>query len=436
MKHPIKKTATTILLTAATLTAQAASTEISWWHAMSGELGVTVNTISQRFNQSQSQCHLNTIYKGTYEEIVTAGIAAFRAKKQPNLVQVFEAGSATYINTKGVIYPVEKLFNDNKIAFDKQDYIAGVRNFYADKNGNMVGMPFNSSTVILYYNKAALAKAGVTPPKTWEEFEQIAPKLKDAGYIALSQSHTPWIFTENFFSRHNLPFADAHNGYDGAASKVNVTDPNHVMHFSKAKEWKDKGWFGFYGANWGDNLKPFEEGKVAMWLGSSGSFSGVKQQADFEFGTAFLPYWDKITHGKSYNTFIGGAALFAFAGKNQAENQCSAQFLKFMSQPEIQVLWHEETGYVPITKAAYQTAKKQGYYQKEPAAETGILQLSEQNGEWTRGYRLGYYTQIRDVMYREYDRIFAGEISAQKAMQNIDKEAKKLLKRAAVAFKR
>lgn len=430
-KQKLQKIAVTALFSTAAMGSAQAATQIDWWHAMSGQLGKTVNTITDRFNKSQNNCKLNAIYKGNYEEAMTAGIAAFRAKQAPNLIQIFEAGAATIISSPGAVYPVADLLKENGIAFDKNDYISGVRNFYADGSGKMVGLPFNSSTPILYFNEEALKKAGVEAPKTWEEFEVIAPKLLKAGYIPLSQSHTPWIFTENFFSRHNLQFADKNNGYDGSATDLMVNNPNLIKHFEKAKEWKDKGWYGFYGSGWGDNLKPFEQGKVAMWLGSSGSFGGIKEKAEFKFGTTFLPYWDSITKGKSYNTFIGGAALFPFSGKSTAENKCTAQFLKFMSSPDIQVFWHKSTGYVPITEAAYKKAKAEGYYKEEPAAETGILQLSLPSGKWTRGYRLGFYVQIREVMKREYDKVFSGDITPAQAFATIQKEANKKLSRFA-----
>ena len=142
---------------------------------------------------------------------MTAGIAAFRAKEQPHIIQIFDAGAATIINAKGATVPVADLMKD----FDIEDYIPGVRYFYADSAGKMIGLPFNSSTPLLYYNKDAFAEAGIdAPPKTWEEFEAIAPKLKEAGYIALAQSHSPWIFSENFHSRHNLQMATGNNGYD------------------------------------------------------------------------------------------------------------------------------------------------------------------------------------------------------------------------------
>ena len=144
------------------------------------------------------------------------------------------------------------------LTFDINDYIAGVRYFYADSDGKMIGMPFNSSTPILYYNVDALEAAGVTPPKTWEEFQSTtAPALKEAGYIPLSQSHLPWIFTENFMSRHNLPFATNNNGYDGMDTEILVNNDAIKAHFTAVSDWKDDGLFEWYGTGWGDNAKPF-----------------------------------------------------------------------------------------------------------------------------------------------------------------------------------
>ncbi len=368
---------------------------------------------------------------------MTVGITAFRGNEAPNILQSFEAGAATLINAKGAVAAVEDLFNDSGIKLNKEDYLAPVRDFYADSNGKMIAMPFNSSTPILYYNKAALEKAGVTAPKTWEEFEETAKKLKEAGYIALSQSHTPWIFAENFHSRHNIPMADKHNGFDGVATKINYNNDAIKNHFTKFKEWKDKGYFGYYGENWGDNRTPFEKGEVAMWLGSSGSFGGIKQAVgdSFPFATTFLPYWDSVTKGKEYNSFIGGAALFAFAGKPKAENACTAKFFEYLSLPETQVFWHKETGYLPITNSAYEKAKAEGYYKEEPAAELGILQVKKPGGEFTKGYRLGYYPQIRESIRRNAEKFFNGDINADKMFGNIEKDANNQLSRFARTVK-
>ena len=415
-----------------TATAAFAETEITWWHAMGGQLGETVNKIAEDFNASQDEYKITPVYKGSYEETLTAGIAAFRAGEQPNVMQVFDAGAATVIGAKGATIPVQDLLANNGVDFDINDYIAGVRYFYADSDGKMIGMPFNSSTPIMYYNVDALEAAGVTPPKTWEEFQSTtAPALKEAGYIPLSQSHLPWIFTENFMSRHNLPFATNNNGYDGTDTEILINNDAIKAHFQAVSDWKENGLFEWYGTGWGDNAKPFEEGKVAMWLGSSGSFGGLLQKdLPFEFSATELPYWEAVT-AEPTQTFIGGAALFAMAGKSDEENKATAEFFNFLTAPETQYFWHQETGYVPITEAAYEVAKKDGHYDRFPAAEVGVNQLSAKAGDNTKGYRMGFYVQIRDIMNREYGRILTGETDVETAFQNIEAEANELLARFA-----
>lgn len=423
--------------TAATLLSSvaASATDIQWWHAMGGRLGEVVDEIAEKYNASQSEYNLVPTYKGGYEDTMTAGIAAFRAKQQPNLLQIFDAGAATIINAKGATVPVADLMANSGEGFNIEDYIAGVRYFYADSDGKMIGMPFNSSTPLLYYNKDAFAKAGIDgPPATWEEFEAMAPKLKDAGYIALAQSHSPWIFSENFMSRHNLQMATANNGYDSTDVKILYNNPELRMHFGKVKEWLDEGYYGYYGRAWGDNQDAFNQQKVAMWLGSSGSFGGLLKSAEFKFGTSFLPYWKSITDEPN-GTFIGGAALFAMSGKSDEENKGVADFLAFLTSPDMQYFWHKETGYVPITNAAYDLAKKDGYYETTPDAEVGIQQLNQPGGEWTKGYRLGYYVQIREVMYSHYDDIFSGKASVEDAFAAIESESNELLERFSATYK-
>ncbi len=426
-----KKLSLAALALSMTASTSLAATNITWWHGMGGRNGEVINEVAQKFNEAQSECALTPVSKGSYEEALSAGIAAFRSGKQPNILQVFDAGAATIINAKGAVIPAEDLIKQAGYDFNREDFIEGVRYFYADSDGKFVGMPFNSSAPIMYMNTDALKKAGVEAPKTWEEFEAIAPKLKEAGYIPLVQTQLTWEFTENFFSRHNLQFASNNNGYDSVVdTTINVTDPNHVMMYEKLKAWYDQGLFGYYGAGWNDNQKPFEEGKVALWIGSSGSFGGLQKTATMPFSATFLPYWKSIIP-EGVHTFIGGASLFAMAGKPEAENKCVASFFHFLTSPEIQKFYHQSTGYVAITKAAYELAKKEGYYNEKPAAEVGIQQLSLPGAEWDKGYRLGFYPQIRTVMEREYNRIFSGETTPKDAMETIKKEADELLARFA-----
>lgn len=425
------KLGTATVAFALTASTAMAATDITWWHGMGGRNGEVINEISQQFNDAQEACHLTPVSKGTYEEALSSGIAAFRSGEQPNILQVFDAGAATIIAAEGATVAAEDLILGAGEPFERDDFIAGVRNFYADSEGKFIGMPFNSSAPIMYYNLDAFEAAGVEPPKTWEEFEAVAPALKEAGYLPLTASQLTWMMVENFKSRNNQQFATNNNGFDGVVgTEILVNDDNQVMMFEKLKAWADDGLYGFYGAGWADNLKPFEEGKAAMWIGSSGSFGGLQKSASAPFSATYMPYWDAI-EGAGTQSFIGGAALFAMAGKSEAENNCSASFFSFLTSPETQVYWHKNTGYVPITEAAYELAKSEGYYDEQPVAEVGIQQLMLETGEWSKGYRLGFYPQIRSVMEREFNRIFSGEVEVKDAFDTIQEEGNGLLARFA-----
>ncbi|PMH44473.1 glycerol 3-phosphate ABC transporter substrate-binding protein [Vibrio sp. 10N.286.49.B3] len=413
-------------------TAFSAPTEVTWWHAMGGQLGETVNSIATDFNNQQDEFRIVPIYKGSYVETLTAGIAAFRAGEAPNILQVADVGAATIINAPGVAKPIQDILVESGYTFNNQDYIAGVRNFYADSEGKMIGMPFNSSTPVLYYNKDLLEKAGVQAPKTYEEMETVAKTLKKNEIATFSQSLTPWIMFENFKSRHNLQLADKNNGYEGPASKIMFNTPDMQMHFSKLKEWSDKGYYKYYGSDWDANQTPFERAEVAMWMGSSGSFGGLKNRVKFNLGTAYLPYWESI-NAEAGRTFIGGAALFAMNNKPAQEDKAVAAFFEHLTHPETQMQWHQSTGYVPVTTAAYELTKESGYYQEQPEAEVGVKQLSLPGGEWTNGYRLGYYSQIQELMHREFDNIFSGRSTIEDSFNKVDQESQQLLRRFARA---
>lgn len=417
-------------LSSVTATAQTA-TPITWWHGMGGANAEVINQLSTMFNEQQAECAITPVSKGTYEEALASGIAAFRSGEQPNILQVFDAGAATIINAPGAVIPAEDLIVNAGHEFDREAFIEGVRYFYADSEGKFVGMPFNSSAPIMYVNTEAFEKAGVAVPTTWEEFEEVAPALKEAGFIPMTASQLTWQFTENFFSRHNIQFATNNNGYDSVdATEMNLTDPNLIHMFEKLADWENNGLFGFYGAGWADNQTPFEQGKVALWIGSSGSFGGLQKTASMPFTASFLPYWDSV-EGAGTNSFIGGAALFAMSGKSDEENACTASFFQFLTSPEIQKFYHQATGYVAITTAAYELAKAEGYYEEQPVAEVGIQQLMLPSGDWSKGYRLGFYPQIRSVMEREYNRIFADETTVQEAFETIKSEGDALLARFA-----
>jgi sn-glycerol 3-phosphate transport system substrate-binding protein len=126
-----------------------------------------------------------------------------------------------------------------------------------------------------------------------------------------------------------------------------------------------------------------------------------------------MPYYPDVK-GAPQNSIIGGASLWVMGGKSKEEYKGVAKFLTYLSKPEVQVWWHEQTGYLPITNAAYELAKKQGYYDKNPAAEVSIKQMTlHPPTENSRGLRLGNLAQMRDVWMEEIEQVLAGKKTAQ-----------------------
>ena len=67
---------------------------------MEAALGERVNDIANDFNASQSDYKIVPVFKGTYDQTLAAGIAAYRSGNAPAILQVYEVGTATMIAGK------------------------------------------------------------------------------------------------------------------------------------------------------------------------------------------------------------------------------------------------------------------------------------------------------------------------------------------------
>src|SRR5712691_2050411 len=162
-----------------------AVTEIQWWHAMTGGNNDVVNKLAEDFNASQSDYKVIPSFKGGYADTMNAGIAAFRAGNAPHIMQVFEVGTATMMAATGAVKPVYKLMQETGEKFDPKVYLPAITGYYSTSKGEMLSMPFNSSSTVMWYNKDAFRKATLNPdapPKTWPEVFAAAKKRKAAGY--------------------------------------------------------------------------------------------------------------------------------------------------------------------------------------------------------------------------------------------------------------
>lgn len=410
----------------------AAAAEIQFWHAFTGRLGELVGEQIEKFNASQSEHKVVGSHKGNYSETLNAGIAAFRAKEQPHILMVFEVGTATMMGAKGAIKPVHEVMKDAGASFDSNAYIGSVKGYYTTTDGKMLSLPFNSSTPVLWVNRDALKSAGIDPDtdmSTWQKVGGVLDKLKASGHeCPLTTAWQSWIHLENMSAYHNVPFATKDNGFAGTDTELALNGPLQVKHLQQMGDWAKDGKFVYKGRR-NEGGADFRAGACALFTESSAGYAGIKKEAKFNFDVRSLPYYEGEA-GAPQNTIIGGASLWVMSGHEAEEYKAAAAFLNFLSSTDIQAKWHQDTGYLPITSAAGDKTKADGFYEKNPGTDVAVIQMTaKQPTGNSKGLRLGSFDQIRGIIDEELEAIWSGDKTAQVAMDSAKERGDKLLRR-------
>ncbi len=395
---------------------------IEFWHAMTGKNAENVQKLADQFNASQQKYVVSPVYKGSYSDTMNAGIAAFRAKQAPHIIQVYEVGTATMMSAKGAIKPVYQLMKEFGQKFDPKIYIPTITSYYSTAKGEMLSLPFNSSTSVMYYNKDAFRAAGLDPekpPVTWPEFFEIAKKLKASGMEGgFSTNWISWIQLENFSAWHNQSFGTKSNGFEGLDTELVFNTPLTLKHFETIAKLAEEKVF-IYGGRENKANPLFSSGQVGMHFESIGGYANFKNTCKFEFGVARLPYYPDAP-GAPQNTIIGGASLWVFDGKKDYEFKGIADFFSFLSKPESQAQWHQNTGYLPITTAAYELTKSQGFYNTNPGPEIAIKQLlNKAPTPNSMGIRFGNFNIIREIEDQVWEDILGGKIGVKEGLDKM-----------------
>ena len=406
-----------------------AETEIIWWHSMSGALGDWVNDIAKDFNANQKDYKIVPVFKGSYDEAMTAAIAAFRAGNAPNILQVFEVGTSTMMSSKGVVVPVDKLMRDAGYKFDPKSYVPAISGYYTAPSGQMMSFPFNSSTTVMWVNLDALKAAGISTdklPQTWPEIALVAGKLKASGHTCpVTTSWQGWTQLESFSTWHNSEFATKGNGLLGMDARLVSNSPLLIRHIENLANMSQQGLFVYKGRGNSPDAN-FISGECAITFGSSSIYAGVSKNAKFKFAVGTLPYYPDVP-GAPQNTVIGGASLWTFAGKKPEEYKGVASFFNYLSSPEVQSANHKRTGYLPVTLAAFKLTDESGFYKQNPGTDVAVNQMIRKTTDKSRGIRLGNYVQIRSIEDEELEQVWAGKKSAKDALENIAKRGNELL---------
>ena len=393
---------------------------IEWWHAMRGARGETLDKMVKAFNDSQTEYKVVATNKGDYGEVVNAGVAAYRAKKHPHILMSFEVGTMTMM-LSGAIYPVYQLMADQGYKIDWSSSLQAVLSYYVDEKNNLLSLPFNSSTAVMYYNVDLFKKAGLdmpskTVPLTWEQMGEITKKLVASGAKkGMVTTWQSWIQIENYSAMHDIPFASKANGYEGLDCELMINNPKVVGHLERLKSWMADNRFSYEGREYQGPNAAFVAGDAAIMMESVSGIGNVNKNAKFAWDIAPLPV--EADMKQPQNSIIGGASLWVMKGHPKEHYKGVAAFMNFLAQTDMQELWHMETGYFPITTKAYESLKAKGFFDKIPYQEVGIKQLNRTvPNKNSRGIRLGYFVQIRNILDEEMELIWNGSKTAQQAM--------------------
>jgi sn-glycerol 3-phosphate transport system substrate-binding protein len=425
-----------------TASAHAEKTKIDFWFGNSGDIARRVQDVCQHFNDSQQDYEVVCTSQGSYAAALQNTIAAFRANKQPTVVQVFDVGTLDLM-LSDAYYPAYKLMADNGYKIDWSNYFPGISAYYSSSKGDMFSFPFNSSTALLYWNQDAFAKIGKSEaPKTWEEAASDMQALKAAGYdcpMAIDVGPDEvWQLLEQFSAIHNLPIATRNNGYDGLDAELVFNKTKFVQYVEDLKRWYDQGLVRLKSEKAGeDYVTAFATGKCQMTLTSVGDHGTITRTAapDMHWSVAMLPVYAGT---QRKNSLVGGASLWVLTGKSPAEYKAAAAFLNFIAQPEQALFWSTVTGYIPVTKSGYEYMMKNGFYSKPPfkGREIAIDSLTaSQPTPVTRGIRLGGFLQIRNEVGNALQAIFANQVSVQQGLDEAAARGDAVLRRFEATYK-
>jgi sn-glycerol 3-phosphate transport system substrate-binding protein len=429
---------------AAVLTASGAHAQerikFDYWYGLTGQLGEVMQKHCDEFNASQDKYEAVCSGQGGYDKAEQNTIAAYRAKQQPTIVQIYDAGTVNFM-LSGAIYPANKFAEDHGLDVNWDGYFPGISNYYATSTGDMWSFPYNSSTAVLYWNKDQWAKIGKDKaPATWAEFAADLKALNEAGVeCGFAFDFDTWMNLEQFSAINGLPIASMDNGYGGLGAELVFNQTAFVDHMKNFKDWMDAGYAKIQTAQVGKNLvQAFSDGSCAATTTSIANHGVVRSTAveGLNWDVAMLPV---LEEGNRTNSLVGGASLWIMDGKSEQEYEAAAAFLAYVTAPDTgEKFMVSNTGYIPVTTAGFELLTAEGFYEQPEykGRELAIASLTASDvTPVSRGIRLGNFTSIRAEIRSELEAAFTGQKTVEEAINASVERGNQILRRYEQTFK-
>jgi len=387
--------------------------------AVGGEISHTVEALVADFEKIHPEVSIQPVYTGDYATTVTKALTAFRGGNAPQMAVIGDIEAYSLMDAGAIVAASDLAKDDEGKKWIDSFYPAFLRHI----NGKVWGVPFQRSTVVLYWNKQAFEKAGLdadTPPANWQQVVDFGKKLvvKDGQNVSqwgIEIPTTPngyWVFQG--FAATNGAHLD-----NGKGTAVYFNTPGNIETLQWLTELGQKEGVSPKGAvAWGTTPQDFLSGKTAMMVTTTGNLSVVRKNATFPFGVAMLP--EKTQRGSP----TGGGNLYVFKNASPAQQKAAMAFIRWVTAPEQAARWSIATGYVATSPAAWETPAMKDYVKQVPQALVAREQLNYAQPE------LSTYNsvQIQEALNHAIEAAITQTKTPAEALEAAQKQADRLLK--------
>ena len=380
------------------------ATVVEFWHALSGRKARLLDEFVAEFEAATDGIEIRPASKGSYRGVFDATLAAAERDEPPTIAHLYEIGTKRALDS-GAFAPVESLLNEidrdrfgADAALDPEDLLDPVANYYRT-GGRLHSLPFNASTPVLYYDRAAFERAGLNPddpPTTFAEVRHCAERLAERGgtEAGIAFANYSW-FVEQWFAEAGQPLVDADNGRAGTPTEAHFDAEAGERVYEWIAEMAADGLYHDPGIEArGQAREAFHDGRAGMLIGSTSAMVDVREGASFPVETGYFPVADE-RHG----VVVGGGSLWVADGAPTDAQRAAAAFLGWLAAPERQARWHRETGYLPVHEGAVDRLSREGWFDENPGYRTAMDQLADaENRVATTGARMGPFDTIRTLV--------------------------------------
>ena len=404
--------------------ARAQPVEVSFYYpvAVGGPITKIIDGLAADFEKENPQIKLKPIYSGSYQESITKALTAVKSGEPPVTSILLSTDMFTLIDEDAIVPFDDLIKTPEDQAWLKSFYPAFMEN--SQTGGKTWGIPFQRSTVVLYYNKELFREAGLDPnkpPQNWAEQVSYAQKLtkRDASGnvttwgIQIPSSGFPyWLFQA-------LAIQAGTNLMNSAGTQTYYDRPEVIEGLTYWVDLVNKYKVHPQGiVEWGTTPKDFFEKKVAMMWTTTGNLTNVRNNAKFDFGVAMLPA------GKQRGSPTGGGNFYLFKKSTPAQRDAAFKFIKWVTTPGRAAQWGIDTGYVAVRPDAWETPAMKTYVAGFPAAAVARDQLPYAKAELSTHDNQRVTKALNDGLQAA----LTGTKTPEAAMKDAQREAERLLR--------